>query len=209
MVAVRGGYFPREGSVRPCAALQALTDIRVACNRIGSYINNLHPEEHRELYGLIEQLIDAAIPLWDITLGDLNMLERFSQPPFKRIKYDDTLYDPLLEDKSQGPVRIEGETDWEFLLRREHWHESVRVLIRPEPNLPFDEQGYDEAMHDTMRGGKDGGLREIYGGQGRPLQIIVKIANIELTPEKPRYDGGTWHVEGKLVRLAPTHSQLF
>ncbi|KAL2802072.1 hypothetical protein BJX63DRAFT_415975 [Aspergillus granulosus] len=30
------------------------------------------------------------------------------------------------------------------------------------------------------------------------LQVIVKLANIELTPEKPEYDGGSWHVEGQL-----------
>jgi hypothetical protein len=35
----------------------------------------------------------------------------------------------------------------------------------------------------------------------RGLQIIVKLANIHLTPEKPEYAGGTWHVEGQLVRL--------
>ena len=32
--------------------------------------------------------------------------------------------------------------------------------------------------------------------KGRKLQVIVKLANIELTPEKPNYSGGTWHVEG-------------
>lgn len=31
---------------------------------------------------------------------------------------------------------------------------------------------------------------------GKPLQVIVKLANIELTPENPVYEGGTWHVEG-------------
>jgi hypothetical protein len=30
----------------------------------------------------------------------------------------------------------------------------------------------------------------------RKLQIIVKLANIELTPENPTYNGGSWHVEG-------------
>jgi hypothetical protein len=30
------------------------------------------------------------------------------------------------------------------------------------------------------------------------LQIIVKLANIDLTPEKPDYEGGNWHVEGQL-----------
>lgn len=28
------------------------------------------------------------------------------------------------------------------------------------------------------------------------LQVIVKMASIELTPEKPKFSGGSWHVEG-------------
>ena len=28
------------------------------------------------------------------------------------------------------------------------------------------------------------------------VQVIVKLANIELTPEKPEYPGGVWHIEG-------------
>eukprot|EP01080_Neovahlkampfia_damariscottae_P008200 gene8200-28_t len=32
--------------------------------------------------------------------------------------------------------------------------------------------------------------------KGRKLQIIVKMANILLTPENPNYEGGVWHVEG-------------
>ena len=27
------------------------------------------------------------------------------------------------------------------------------------------------------------------------LQVIVKLANIHLTPEAPTYDGGCWHIE--------------
>ena len=32
--------------------------------------------------------------------------------------------------------------------------------------------------------------------RGQTLQVIVKIANIQLTPENPNYEGGSWHVEG-------------
>jgi hypothetical protein len=32
--------------------------------------------------------------------------------------------------------------------------------------------------------------------KGRTLQIIVKLANIILTPERPQYPGGKWHIEG-------------
>ncbi|THC95070.1 hypothetical protein EYZ11_005465 [Aspergillus tanneri] len=30
------------------------------------------------------------------------------------------------------------------------------------------------------------------------LQVIFKLANIELAPEKPDYEGGIWHVEGQM-----------
>lgn len=35
-----------------------------------------------------------------------------------------------------------------------------------------------------------------YSLNGRTIHVIVKLANIELTPERPRYAGGVWHVEG-------------
>jgi hypothetical protein len=31
------------------------------------------------------------------------------------------------------------------------------------------------------------------------FQVIFKLANIQLTPEKPSYNGGSWHVEGMSV----------
>jgi len=43
-------------------------------------------------------------------------------------------------------------------------------------------------------------LFEQFKGEG--LQVIVKLANIHLTPEKPTYNGGSWHVEGQLVSLS-------
>lgn len=30
------------------------------------------------------------------------------------------------------------------------------------------------------------------------MKVITKLANIELTPEKPEYAGGSWHVEGTI-----------
>ncbi|KAK2591887.1 hypothetical protein QQS21_010411 [Conoideocrella luteorostrata] len=32
----------------------------------------------------------------------------------------------------------------------------------------------------------------------RRLQVIVKLANIHLTPDQPTYDGGSWHVDGQI-----------
>lgn len=44
---------------------------------------SLFPHNRRELYGLIEQILTRAIPLWNATLGPL----RRDKPP-KRIEYD-------------------------------------------------------------------------------------------------------------------------
>jgi hypothetical protein len=33
--------------------------------------------------------------------------------------------------------------------------------------------------------------------RNQTIQVIFKIASVELSPEKPKYDGGSWHVEGK------------
>ncbi|KAJ5519230.1 hypothetical protein N7453_001652 [Penicillium expansum] len=39
-------------------------------------------------------------------------------------------------------------------------------------------------------------LREQF--PGKKLQIIVKLANITLSPDNPEYEGGSWHIEGQL-----------
>lgn len=37
---------------------------------------------------------------------------------------------------------------------------------------------------------------EVIDLTGKRLQVIVKLANIVLTPENPSYPGGSWHIEG-------------
>lgn len=62
-----------------------------------------------------------------------------------------------------------------------------RILQRPEPRA-----------YETYKPPIDAqvNLQKEFWKHG--LQVIVKLANIELTPEKPTYDGGSWHVEGQL-----------
>jgi hypothetical protein len=131
-------------------------DISEERPKILTYINNLHPQHHKELYGLMEDLIQAAIPLWNLTLVQSG--ELFCTP--SRIKYSECT-----------------------------WIGDTRVPEQPEPDEEFDLS--------ILQREAPANLREKYGD--RPLQVIVKLANIELTPEKPEYEGGTWHVEGKMV----------
>lgn len=56
-----------------------------------SYINNLHPTKHTEMYGVIEQLIDKVLPAWEQCLNPLEP----SGP-----------YGHLV--KGQGPGRTQG-----------------------------------------------------------------------------------------------------
>ncbi|KAJ2936723.1 hypothetical protein H1R20_g369, partial [Candolleomyces eurysporus] len=140
--------------------------------RIISYINNLHPGRHSELYGLIEKVIDAAIPLWELTLA------------------------PLYDDDFCYSRRLSCEPDYEFREsgddedgdEDEYWPREI--VVQPEP-------GAFDMFRKWRRNPKAIDFMELYGKQGRPLQVIVKLANIELTPEKPSYEGGSWHVEGQ------------
>lgn len=60
------------------------------------------------------------------------------------------------------------------------WHKT-RQAILPEP-LPFEEVDY----------GQKESIRKMFKDHG--LQVIVKMASIELTPEKPEFPAGGWHV---------------
>ncbi|KAJ2935953.1 hypothetical protein H1R20_g1141, partial [Candolleomyces eurysporus] len=163
--------------------------------KILSYINNLHPEKRKDLYHSIEDVIEAAIPLWEISIAGINLENRYSRAPsFERIPYPNVEYTPDFQSipESDFPSRLPGEEDNPYYWRKIRWWEDNRTLVVPEPTLPFDSERYKLASSDTLS------LRDVYRNGGRPLQIIVKLANIELTPEKPKYEGGTWHVEGKL-----------
>lgn len=155
--------------------------------RITSYINNLHPHKHADLYEVIEKIIARAIPLWNMTLTPL-----INPQSDVRIVYDDCVYDPDPENgpETEGPQRQDGEDENDFWDRREEWIKATRQVVQPEPGT-FEPPSEPERCVDLMND---------YGDRG--LQIIVKLANIHLTPEKPNYGGGTWHVEGQLVRAS-------
>jgi hypothetical protein len=73
------------------------------------------------------------------------------------------------------------------------WEQDNAWIVRPEPEnfrVPLvDPDGFFD-------------LKTQFGKSG--LQVIVKLANIHLSPDKPEYGGGTWHVEGQLVRASPS-----
>lgn len=163
--------------------------------RFASYINNLHPYENKELYSIIEEVVQSAIPLWNLTLTPLvETSTRDYRGPRSRFKYEYVEYDPDPEamPEEAKPQQQAGENCDDFEERQSAWAKATRRVVLPEPedfrpmvgNTPLD-------------------LVKAYAHRG--LQIIVKLANIELTPDNPRYDGGSWHVEGQMASslLAP------
>lgn len=154
--------------------------------RIASYINNAHPVHHKPLYEVVEKIIARAIPLWNRSLSEI--LDT-------RIKYKAVEYG---EHPDPEPIEPEGDDHdedafWELY---EQW-ESTRPIIPPEP-----------ARFEPQKEMLTADLREQFSD--KKLQIIVKLANIELSPDKPEYEGGSWHIEGQLVRvLRPLVSSMF
>lgn len=149
-------------------------------SRITSYINNLHPQKHSDLYSIVEKVIDKTIPLWNRTLGPV--IEHQFNP---RIVYSlEFATDPDDIPEEDKPQKLPNETEDEYWQRIWDWEESVRVAQQPEP------EGFEDPQPPTLD------IHTEFAHRG--LQIIVKFANIELSPEKPTYNGGAWHVEGQM-----------
>ncbi|KAF8594238.1 hypothetical protein BDV93DRAFT_565639 [Ceratobasidium sp. AG-I] len=77
---------------------------------------------------------------------------------------------------------FEDEDEEEYEKARDEW-DGKRIIHVP------------DIVHDYAPGSLE--KREVwYGLAGKKIQVIVKLANIYLTPENSRYPGGSWHVEG-------------
>ena len=161
--------------------------------QIVSYINNLHPTQHSSLYTVIEEMISKAVPLWHI-------IWKWTNGPceVKRIHCDEvkrnctvpeicTEYcDPYNRPKQDAENFTDEDLDDDY-----GWYYKTHPIARPEPGA-YGAQPLAFTPEDIKR---EGGL--LYEAKDK-LQVIVKLANIHLTPDKPTYDGGSWHIEGQL-----------
>ena len=154
------------------------TDVEVSENGDAtflSYVNNVHPVAHRDLASVLPVLFGRMRPLFENVLTDLR------HPRTVRIKADVNSW------WVDEPVRPADLNDvgavYAYDAAMNNWIYN-RVPVPPDappftpPELPGDSARVD--------------LR------GRRLQVIVKLANIHLTPDKPEYPGGSWHVEGMM-----------
>jgi len=146
-----------------------------------SYVNNVHPEDHRELAAVLPELFGRMLPLLENVLTDL----RHSRPP--RIKanpygwYDSEPEHPEEDDFSDKDAYEEALEAYEAAV--DDWYQNRRPVVPDAPEFTAPEP-VDASDRVVLR--------------GRRLQVIAKLATIHLTPEKPEYAGGSWHVEGML-----------
>lgn len=146
-----------------------------------SYVNNVHPETHRALDAVLPDLFARMLPLLENVLTGL----RHPRPP--RIEADPYGW---YESKPEHPDKSSFGDDgayaeacraWEEAL--DDWWENRRPAVPDAPVFTPPELPGDCARVDL---------------RGRRLQVIVKLATIHLTPDRPDYAGGSWHVEGML-----------
>jgi hypothetical protein len=179
--------------------------------RIVSYINNLHPKTHSDLYQVLERIVAATVPLWNDCLSGFYDRRRFdikftgqidfTYPEELRYKIPDkegpkAWVDPKNFDDELGDD--DDDDEWRYEDDFIQWDKDNRVLVYREPReyVPQDQLlAYAEDQKRKIRSKKRVNLREDYP---EGLQVIFKLANIHLMPENPRYEGGSWHVEGAL-----------
>ncbi|KAM0544832.1 hypothetical protein ACHAPJ_011663 [Fusarium lateritium] len=173
--------------------------------RIESYINNLHPIQHANLYPLIEQFIEKSLPAWDIVcrpfdeekeglfqrLETIKIVDRLCSTP--EICRDGYCYEG---NRPLTAAEKDDSCDSNYMASREHsarldeeWWKKTHKVILPEPKAEAGNYTFLDTSHVKSKGFFDDASR---------IQVIVKLANIHLTPENPTYEGGSWHVEGQL-----------
>lgn len=177
--------------------------------RLTSYLNNLHPTKYPGIYQTVERLIETAIPAWDQALltyqdskhrGPGRKGSRFAIPDGADDECGENWNPSDSAEVADIEVVLDQESDddvYDSDGETRQWAENERkwkILRKPvfrEPG-PYVEVDYDPYTTQEGRNKDDGGLFRKFKTSG--LQIIVKMASIELTPEKPEFPAGGWHV---------------
>ncbi|KAG0219177.1 hypothetical protein BGX31_011371 [Mortierella sp. GBA43] len=157
--------------------------------KIQSYINNLHPEKHKDMYPVLEEVFEKLLPMFEDVLTEMQEIvykdHRLSASPH-------CWYDHLT-----GPEDDEDEVWFEWTQSRlpqpveipqfRPPKELKKYHLRPTPESSSSSDPLVAPTSSTSSSSKSPTKR---------LQVIVKLASIELTPENPKYSGEPWHVEG-------------
>ncbi|KAI0792226.1 hypothetical protein C8Q75DRAFT_755011 [Abortiporus biennis] len=160
--------------------------------KIASYINGLptHVKGGAEMYTLLGEIFGKTVPLFEHVLSSIcshHDLVRYPHPQgygwWDTEEYDgeppslpDGLEEQLWEEWREAPEGYD-------LARYKYWEENFKPAPLPLPDFP------EPAPMDVSED------KKIKLG-GHRLQVIVKIGQVLLTPERPQFEAGNWHIEG-------------
>jgi hypothetical protein len=163
---------------------------------------------------VVEDVIYQTIPLWNLTLTHFKT--EYSTPIFEDpfdpygmprkteyMRFECIAVHSVQDDPDQDlmslpdrPLYEEDEDEDSYDARVWEWEFANRRVIQPDaggfhpPMVPDHlRDEFFEPGTDILKAEKIVDLRRDYGHRG--LQVIVKLANIELTLDKPDYKGGT------------------
>ncbi|KAJ6544148.1 hypothetical protein B0H19DRAFT_1267451 [Mycena capillaripes] len=163
---------------------------------VSPYINNLHPTKHKALYAVIESVLSSFVPLFERFPSQVNGqdkdLYRDVTPGSGRIKTEacDGTWAGF-NSKYMGItvpcIWSNGGVEWEEGMTDEEYD---KLRIEAPKVLP-------EAFEEYTPGELEESIAP-YSLRGKTIQCIIKLPNIHLTPENPKYEGGSWHVEAIL-----------
>ncbi|KAJ7236255.1 hypothetical protein B0H12DRAFT_1238523 [Mycena haematopus] len=158
---------------------------------VSPYINNIYPKDHDTLVPVIERIMESALPLWDRVLSSL----RGDPVPARVANTNEPEGDSSEEEGGISCIWTNGEpyaedTEDEAQINQDHDGWLRRQMNREAVRIPDASLRYGNALQAAVA--KIPAVNLL----NSTIQVIVKLANIVLTPEKPEYPGGTWHVEG-------------
>ncbi|KAI0668068.1 hypothetical protein C8Q78DRAFT_1081473 [Trametes maxima] len=130
------------------------------------YINNLHPTRYRPMYPVLSSILERFVPLFE------SVLSAALSPPRKNA------IDPPFWEWYDHVPKHDPNSDVDY----DEWERTMYWPEIPDPSPFVPPQVGDRCVSLSLK--------------GRTIQVIVKLANILLTPEKPEYPCGSWHVEG-------------
>ena len=143
-----------------------------------SYVNNVNPVTHRELRSVLPVLFGRIRPLFENVLTDLR------HPRPVRILADPFSWYENAPVAPSGFGTADDHDAWRaWQQAMDEWRDN-RTPTLPDAPAFFPPSPPDGRARVDLR--------------RRRLQVIVKLAAIHLTPDKPEYAGGSWHVEGMM-----------
>ncbi|KAJ2996456.1 hypothetical protein HDV02_006534 [Globomyces sp. JEL0801] len=176
--------------------------------KITSYINNLHPIKYKQMYVNLEKIFERFLPMFEAVLGSNS--EVFIEDPYDGYDSEDFMSDYSDEgswvsddndEETTANINLSNGIEHKISEDDDEWKDCETKDEKKSYNShdKYEDESYINRKNDFFTS-----IPSVYEPtcntpldlKGKNLQVIVKMANIHLTPETPHCKGGSWHIEG-------------